>query len=431
MLSGTWNRYRQTFAAPGKILLQKELGDHSNSTTEEGGTQENMLLIQPRKRSRTNADHATSHPASWQPEPKETSTNALETDVELVPLDKSITRESYNAFSKTKIAALSLEQLQQLNILVEDRIQIKQRYNNTPLRRNIVRQVSSRVSKRTEGAEDDTFSQTDTLVNTDVQEVARESPETIQARYNSTPLRRILSRQVSAEKRAHELSDTFTPTRYEPEPLEVRKARYNSTPLRRILSRQTTAESAPVDALSPIESLPSTAFSQPYTPTPVPRSDTPLRRILSRQTSASTTTEKDNGRHSNRADSVIDPDSPTRSCTTHHTSVPLNSVAEALAHDEAPKNKRTPSVSSRIHLNSETEIRAYEEALWAKPASPKHLRRSKEEKKSGTTVTVTEIAVEAKKAKRIVVDSKGSPLRRILQRQGSGEVRAVVGVGVV
>src|SRR5690242_746118 len=180
-----------------------------------------MLLIQPRKRCRAafDQDHARSHPASWQPV-------AQEDPADVRASTHTAVSGSVASFPKSSIAALSLEQLQELSTHISDRIQIKRRYNNTPLRRIIARQASGAPSLTPTRSEEDTFSQTDTLVNSEVLEAPRDSIESIQARYNSTPLRRILARQASSEQRAR-LSHNASSTPHEPESLEVRKARYN------------------------------------------------------------------------------------------------------------------------------------------------------------------------------------------------------------
>lgn len=388
-----------------------------------------MLLVQPRKRSRAtfDLDHSRSHPASWQPVAQATPTDARS------PADVA-TPNSTISLSKSSIAALSLEQLQELSTHISDRIQIKKRYNNTPLRRIIARQVSSTPAPTPARSEDDTFSQTDTLVNSEVLEAPRESAATIQARYNSTPLRRILARQASAEQSSTPSRSALATPRYEPESLEVRKARYNDTPLRRILSRQTSAEHFKETTSSTAPS-PSPVSPQRSISTAVPRSNTPLRRILSRQSSSQTPPprQKDDDELSDRADSVISPDSPILSKATHQPSalIELTPEARIRAYETAlwGLTKPAPTPAPREHFNSEARIRAYEEALWAKETA--QVRSPEAEESKETTVTVTEVSADAKKPKRIVVDSKGSPLRRILQRQTSRDWRAPARVGVV
>ena len=425
MLFGTWNCYHQTFAAPEKLLLKKTPGKWLDIVKE--GRRKEMLLIQPRQRSRAtfDHDHATSHPASWQSDAKETSVNAQQNLVVVAPSVASTMHESH-MFSKTNVATLSLEELQQLSTLVTDRIQIKKRYNNTPLRRIIACQTANNASQIPVRSEEDTFSQTDTLMSPEALEAFRESPETIQAQYNSTPPPRILSRQVSTEQRKDVPYGASAPARYEPEPLEVRRARYNNTPLRRVLSRQTSAEKS--DKMTENKRSQTTlatprVSTQSHVPTPVPRSNTPLRRILSRQASVQTTTGKVHDRVLERADSVIDPDSPIRSRkldSQPSATVDLNSEARIRAYEEILWRKSTSSENPNVHLNSESRIRVYEEAVWAKQVPNSH----SDKKTQGTTITVTEVSEDAKKPKRIVVDSKGSPLRRILQRQTSSDWRA-------
>lgn len=436
MLSGTRNIYSQTFAAPRNILLNIALEEQSRQSKDRPGKDE-MLLIQPRTRTRATLDHTTSHPASWQ-----SDTVGIPANAQINPIDepcrvRPVVREERSILSKTEIATLSLEQLQQLSTLVLDRIQIKKRYNNTPLRRIIARQASGEVDRRPP-PDSDTFSETDTLANTEVLEPARESPETIQRRYNSTPLRRILTRQTSSERRTEAGSSAATSAKYEPESLEVRKRRFNNTPLRRIVSRQTSGEHHKDNTISNPRAATSAASPQSNVSTPVPRSNTPLRRILSRQASSQTVTKKDDDELSERADSVIDPDSPIRSRSTQPTTtVTIRSSSSIRAYETALWSKTTsPSrPTSTVHLNSESQIRAYEEALWAKSSTSyiaqERKKDEEEQKDRATTVTVSELATEAKKPKRIVVDSKGSPLRRILQRQTSRDWRAPARVGVV
>lgn len=425
MLSSTRNIYCQTFAAPGKFLLRKAQGEPPEDVRNLEGYKD-MLLIQPRKRSRANfdQDHARSHPASWQPV-------VQETPADIRASTHTVVSGSVASFSKSSIAALSLEQLQELSTHISDRIQIKRRYNNTPLRRIIARQVSGAHSPTPTRPEEDTFSQTDTLVNSEVLEAPRDSVESIQARYNSTPLRRILARQVSAEQREKSTSNASSTPPYEPESLEVRKARYNDTPLRRILSRQTSAEH-PKETTS--SNVSSSISSQRSVSTIVPRSNTPLRRILSRQASAQTilTRQKDDDELSDRADSVISPDSPILSRPVSQPSVlvELTSESRIRAYEIAVWGitKTLPLPAAREHCNSNDSIRAYEEAIWAKHAVL--VRAPKPEESQGTSVMVMEVFADAKKPKRIVVDSKGSPLRRILQRQTSQDWRAPARVGV-
>jgi hypothetical protein len=424
MLGSTRNIYIKTFAAPSNILLEKALEGQFHQSKEDTALHGNMLLIQPRKRSRATLDHTTSHPASWQSDAKETSANTQKFSVNEARQATSTARENHNILSKTEIAALSLEQLQQLSALVEDRIQIKKRYNNTPLRRIIARQVSGEVVRRPSPPESDTSSQTDTLVNTEVLESTWESPETIQARYNSTPLRRILNRQISGEKRTGVLNSAATTARYEPESLEIRKRRFNNTPLRRIVSRQSSGEPQEDNTAT------SQVSSQSYVSTPVPRSNTPLRRILSRQTSSYTTLKKEDDEVSSRADSVIDPESPIRSRTTQSTAtVHLGSEDELRAYEQVFWGKSNPPSIPRVTLNSEAKIREYEERLWKKSVTS--YATKEEQTDRATIIKVTELTAETKKPKRIVVDAKGSPLRRILQRQTSSDWRASARVGVV
>ncbi|KAH6629390.1 hypothetical protein C7974DRAFT_185531 [Boeremia exigua] len=412
MLSSTRTIYSQTFVAPTHILLQ---GDRFNQPEHTWTKEDDMLLVQPRKRSRTafDHDHATTHPASWQSGAKD-ATGQVRTSTEAV---FSTSRDDHTDFSKSSIAALSLEQLQELSTQIADRIQIKKRYNNTPLRRIIARQTSGDPSPTPARSEEDAFSQTDTLVNS---EILGESPETIQARYNNTPLRRILFRQVSTEQRN---GTSCQASAYEPESLEVRKARYNNTPLRRILSRQESTEHAK-DTTGNITAptLPDVSL-QASPSVPVPRSNTPLRRILSRQTTAPTSPprSKEEDELSDRADSVISPDSPI---LASRQPIQLTSESRIRAYETALWGLSKPALVLAEHFNSEATIRAYEEALWAKPA-PQAV------KSGAVVIEVRELGVDAKKPKRIVVDSKGSPLRRILQRQTSLDWRASARVGVL
>lgn len=439
MLSSTRNIYNQTFARPGNILLKKDLELQSEYFEEGLKTDLDMLLIHPRKRSRAtfDNDHATSHPASWQESVQRTVPNAQTPSNTGPDPDLPITYANSTPFSKTEVASLSLEQLQELSVLVSDRILIKKRFNITPLRRILARQALSSGFQTPSRPDSDTASQTDTLVNAEMPETVKESPETRRARYNNTPLRRILSRQTAAGSRDQKSPETLAHAQYEREPLEVRKARYNNTPLRRIVSHQTSSTLAGAQPTAP----PKTPQQLP--PAPVPRSNTPLRRILSRQTSAQTVSAKENDDDSSeRADSVIDPDSPIRSRTAApSTSLVLNDEERIRAHESALWTWSTNSLASSASslnlsdragmlVNDEASIRAFEEILWAKTApSPPAVQVGKE-KETETTVTITELG-DAKKPKRIVVDSKGSPLRRILQRQSSADWRAPARVGVV
>lgn len=366
MLSSTWIRYHQTFAAPHRLLhTDREREPHGS------GNNETMLLIQPRKRTRAVFEQSANQ--------QQASGLHFETQEVIVSSHAPTQREKYDTSYRSDISFLSLEQLEELSTLVSERIQIKKRYNNTPLRRIIHRQVSNDTSSRTSNLDSDTSSQTDTLVNPESPESVKETSDIIQARYNSTPLRRILSRQLPIDREHIETIQAFSVPSYEPESLEVRRARYNDTPLRRILSRQTSSpqHDKPRSADLPIASESSLSLGKTSTPTPVPRSNTPLRRILSRQSPAHPQPKEDTDLPPERADSVIDPDSPTR-------------ARHSLVAQERAKSKC-----------------------------------------EAVQITVTEIGSDAQAPERFVVDSKGSPLRRILQRQASGEWRAATGVAVL
>jgi hypothetical protein len=445
MLSSTRNIYRQTFADPGNILLKKSLVS-TFASSEDRTDEDEMLLIQPRKRSRAIPDtnnHATSHPASWQAQINEASLDAR-FSIDAGPFESVTSMQSRSrTLSKTAIADLTLEELQKLSGIIEERIQIKKRFNSTPLRRIIARQASRHASSSTAPTTVEpgsyTASETDTLVNTSTPDSVisdREPIEVRRNRYNDTPLRRIIARQAPMMEQ-EELGrpvQASAQSRFEPEPQEARRARYNDTPLRRIVYRQTSSSS----------SLSTASVS---TNKPVPRSNTPLRRILSRQVSAQTVPRKEDDNASDRADSVIDADSPIRSRTTAQTtSVVLNDEARIRVYEMDIWNLKsrarpvTPTSSSpsfgaealrgRVALNDEARIRVWEEEVWAKTTVPPSFSEKKEKTK-GTTVTVTEVVVETEKPTRIVVDSKGSPLRRILQRQTSKDWQATARVGVV
>jgi hypothetical protein len=349
-----------------------------------------MLLIQPRKRNRAtfnqDQNHATSHPASWQSTTKDSS-NTIQNEIVAVSSASSTVGSDNVSLSRTLIAALNLEELQELSTHIAERIQIKKWYSNTPLRRILTQQAPGQASRSSVKPEEDTFSQTDTLVNTDVEaaEVSRESPEVIQRRYNNTPLRRILSRQTASSPSTDGSRSTQGNRGYEPESLEIRKARYNNTPLRRILSRQTSTQRSVEKSDSPLASPPYSTAS-PL----VPRSNTPLRRILARQASIISdhpNVEKEEEAASNRADSVISPNSPILS------SPGLSSSSNSLWNNDEPISSPTLA-PSRVHFNAETEIRAYEECIWAKSEQGvTSLSGGKHDHKLDTTVTVTEVKV--------------------------------------
>ncbi|KAG9198574.1 hypothetical protein G6514_009815 [Epicoccum nigrum] len=390
-----------------------------------------MLLIQPRKRNRATFDqdqnHATSHPASWQSRPKDISDKFQDVSIAVSSASSTVGADNVS-LSRTSIAALDLEELLNLSAHISERIQIKKRYNDTPLRRILARQAPDhQTSRNPVKPEEDTFSQTDTLINTEVEgaKISRESPGVIQRRYNNTPLRRILSRQTVSRPTTDGYCSTHRSRGYDSESPETRKARYNNTPLRRILSHQTSAKHSIETYASPPASTPRSTES-PL----VPRSNTPLRRILARQTSIVSDTpneEKEQDAASNRADSVISSNSPILSFPS------LGSSSKSLWGNEN-------SLSSLIlappyvHLNAETDIRAYEERIWAKSKQGMTpLFGGKHESKRATTVTVTEVGVgnETRVSNRVVVDDKGSPLRRILQRQASSDWRVGRRLGVV
>lgn len=416
MLSITRGIYVQTFAAPGDILLLKardeEPGSRGKSKDGNGG----MLLIQPRQRGRA-LDHATSHPASWKVDTMDTSKYHAVASNRTVSSSSSTVCDDSTGVLTSSIAALDLEQLQELSACISDRIAIRKRYNNTPLRRIIARQTSDQFPQAPARVEEDTLSQTDTLVSTEVgkAERSREAPEVIRRRYNDTPLRRILSRQASAGSKVDGPHRTSAPVHHVPESLEVRRKRYNNTPLRRIFFRQTPSEH-PNESV--VATLPLSSPLQTTASMPIPRSNTPLRRILNRQTSTPTLSQDKPSPPPSRADSVISPSSPilSRQFTSTDPSSPLS----------------PPPFP--IHLNAEPEIRAYEQLIWTKShLTPVYaLYPQLDKKKNETSVTVTEIATggetEARMPKRFVVDGKGSPLRRILQRQSSRDWRAVARV---
>jgi hypothetical protein len=394
MLSRTRNLYHSTFAVPEYNLVNTASHISYHSFTEDYGSDDTMLLSQSRKRTDANFvlssvdGHQVLKPQPPGDKQQEQTQEGFAGDI--------MKHEPFNLVFKHRIATLSLEQLTELSGLVSERIHIIKRYNNTPLRRIIAHQVSTDTSQ----SYCDRFSQTNTLLNTEASEITpksiKDTPEAIQARFNSTPLRRILSRPVPADSRKTEQPSRPIPSaKYEPEPMEVRRARYNNTPLRRIISRQTYPE-----ALINKEELDNTESSDPLpvtTPQRVLRSNTPLRRILSRQQSSPMEYEKDYDAVSTRADSFIDPDSPVYS--------------------ESSAN--SPPHATTVILNSKAKVREYEEAPW-KTAS--YSLPDKEAR--ATVVTVTEVVPETKKPRRIVVDSKGSPLLRILQRQTSKDWRA-------
>lgn len=430
MLSSTRNIYTRTFKGPRDILLLKVQEVELGSVERKGELEADMLLIQPGKRNRAtinqDQNHATSHPASWQSTPKKTSELFQNASVAASSISSTVGSDNVS-LSGTSIAALNLGELQDLSAHIAERIRIKKRYNNTPLRRILAQQAPGQASRVTVKSEEDTLSQTDTLVNAEVEvvEVERESPEAIQRRYNNTPLRRILFRQTATSPNTDSLRGTQGSRGYEPESLEIRRARYNNTPLRRILSRQTPAQ-------HPIEAYASPPASPPHSAAPplVPRSNTPLRRILARQTSNVSiplNEEKEEATVSNRADSVISPNSPIRSSHS------LSSSSNFFWESEQPISSSTLE-SSRVHFNAETDIRAYEERIWAKSKQDiTALVGGKHESKLATTVTVTEVGVgdETRVSRCVVVDEKGSPLRRILQRQASSDWNTRREVGVM
>ena len=428
MLSSTRNIYTRTFAGPGEILLLKAQEAELGSVEWKGELGADMLLIQPRKRNRAtfsqDRNHATSHPASWHSTPKETPDGYPNVSVAASSASSTVGSDNVS-LSRASIAALKLEELQDLSAHIAERIRIKKRYNNTPLRRILAQQAPGQASRGVVKPEEDTLSQTDTLVNAEVEvvEAERESPEAIQRRYNNTPLRRILSRQTVASPNTDGSRSTQGPRGTqgsrgsEPESLETMRARCNNTPLRRILSRQTSAKHSIEAYASPPASAPHSAAS-PL----VPRSNTPLRRILARQTSVVSNPpneEKEEETASNRADSVISPNSPIFS------SPGLGSSSNFFWDSDKPTSSPTLE-SSRVHFNAETDIRAYEERIWAKSRQGvASLFGCKHESKRATIVTVAEVGVgdETRVPKRSVVGDKGSPLRRIPQRQASSDWR--------
>lgn len=430
MLSSTRNIYTRTLKGPRDILLLKVQGVELGSVERKGELEADMLLIQPGKRNRAtinqDQNHATSHPASWQSTPKKTSELFQNASVAASSISSTVGSDNVS-LSRTSIAALNLGELQDLSAHIAERIRIKKRYNNTPLRRILAQQAPGQTSRVAVKSEEDTLSQTDTLVNAEVEvvEVERESPEIIQRRYNNTPLRRILSRQTAASPNTDGSRSTQGSRGYEPESSEIRRARYNNTPLRRILSRQTSAQHTFETPASPPASPPHSAAS-PL----VPRSNTPLRRILARQTSNVSiplNEGKEQEKVYDRADSVISPNSPIRS------SPGLGSSSNFFWESEQPISSSTLE-SSRVHLNAEMDIRAYEERVWAKSKQDiTVLVSGTHESKRATIVTVTEVGVgdEARVSKRVVVDEKGSPLRRMLQRQASSGWRTGRKVGIV
>ncbi|KAF2450387.1 Clavaminate synthase-like protein [Karstenula rhodostoma CBS 690.94] len=170
------------------------------------------------------------------------------------------------------------------------------------------------------------------------EQIERERVAQIKARYNNTPLRRILARQLSKEVTPIQATsapeaENETPTPVdsvisaqdaaEHDTIAQVKARFNNTPLRRILARQTSREVTPIRVPEEKKSVPSPVDSviseqdaselvqstvsehrqkrteewasgidgdlevEKTRSVPVKRSNTPLRRILERQASAS------------------------------------------------------------------------------------------------------------------------------------------------
>ncbi|KAL5400202.1 hypothetical protein PMIN02_000088 [Paraphaeosphaeria minitans] len=163
--------------------------------------------------------------------------------------------------------------------------QLKARYNNTPLRRILARQLSKEVTPiRVSSApdlQDETPSPADTVISLQYAS-EKEGIAQIKARFNNTPLRRILARQTSREINA---------IRSPRVPLEKKGI---VSPVDSVISEQDAQEFAQstvsehrqkrteewangIDGDSQMENTRNA---------PVRRSNTPLRRILERQVSA-------------------------------------------------------------------------------------------------------------------------------------------------
>lgn len=182
MLSSTRNIYTRTFAGPRNILPLKAQEADLGSVGGECELGADMLLIQPRKRNRATFDqdqnHATSHPASWQSRPKDISDKFQDVSIAISSASSTVGTDNVS-LSRTSIAALDLEELLNLSAHISERIQIKKRYNDTPLRRILARQAPGhQASRNPVKPEEDTSSQTDTLINTEVEgaKVSKESP---------------------------------------------------------------------------------------------------------------------------------------------------------------------------------------------------------------------------------------------------------------
>ncbi|KAL1608575.1 hypothetical protein SLS60_003519 [Paraconiothyrium brasiliense] len=164
--------------------------------------------------------------------------------------------------------------------------QIKKRYNNTPLRRIIARQLSKEAAPIQSPFAPETKQEVSSLVDSVVsKEDATEgdSISQIKARYNDTPLRRILARQTSRE---------ITLIRPSPRP---EKKTCIASPVDSVISEQDATELAQLTVSEHRQKRTEQWASDldgdlqvlktkgPF----VKRSNTPLRRILERQVSTS------------------------------------------------------------------------------------------------------------------------------------------------
>lgn len=284
MLSITWSTYRNTFErqSQGSGYLQELVTkserpvvqlDEVDFETQEAGEVSNMDASAMTER--------TSSASTLVPEDEKASLSKA-TEMDFGDFKRDL-------LSGVLLSTLSPVELDSLAFLVaqekERREEVKRRYNNTPLRRILARQLSKEVS---------VIYSLEGHASPEVESTISETKTVDPAkRYNNTPLRRILARQMGDNDTLPREGEKHAGTSPQEavlisEPLDT-VARYSNTPLRRILSRQMGREFTALmkpSTLEPKDEPPSLVDAvTPKDHPPVRYNNTPIRRIIARQLS--------------------------------------------------------------------------------------------------------------------------------------------------
>lgn len=152
-------------------------------------------------------------------------------------------------------------------------------------------------------------------MHTEPPKVLKDDEGVIKARWNNTPLRRILSRQLDAARAGAQGDPASTAGECEVERLVGRRARCNNIPLRCVRSGRMCTTStchAKIDdyVVLRCEAAVSDDIERDRETELVSRSNTPLRRVLERQVGTQAVVRRGDAEEE-RADSVVDSGSPT------------------------------------------------------------------------------------------------------------------------